>query len=213
MSNVDVDYNRFAGQRVQRTEALADGVFAIAMTLLVLDLRVPVSEVIRSEADLWIQLVSAGPKLLSYFLSFMTLGIFWTAHSFQYTYIARSDRHLSWLSIFYLMFVSLIPFTTAFLSEHITFRLAIGLYWLNILFLGVIILLHWIYAYRNDLLSSDLPEKHLVDKAIRRRVVQAQILYAGAALLCFVDNYLSIGATFAIQLNYAFAPGFRKKGI
>jgi uncharacterized membrane protein len=141
----------------------------------------------------------------------MTLGIFWTGHSAQYTYIARSDRHLNWLSIFFLMFVSILPFTTAFLSENINFRLAIGLYWLNIFFLGLIIFLHWGYAYRNEFISGDLSARQAIDRAIRRRIIVAQLLYFVAALLCFINNYLSIGATIAIQLNYAIAPSFRRK--
>lgn len=210
MPPTNSDYNKIAGQNTRRTEALADGVFSIAMTLLVLDLRVPIGEAIATENDLWMQLVSIGPKLLSYFLSFMTLGIFWTAHSMQYTYIARSDRHLNWLSIFYLMAVSVVPFTTAFLSEHIHFKLALGLYWLNILFLGLIIFFHWQYAYKNDFLAPEIQDKKTINSAICKRIVTAQLMYAAAALLCFINNYLSIGVTVAIQLNYAIAPNFKR---
>lgn len=71
-------YNQIAGQKVQRIEAISDGVFAIALTLLVLDIKVPVSEAIRTEAELFASLRSLLPKFLTYFLSFMTLGIFWT---------------------------------------------------------------------------------------------------------------------------------------
>ena len=203
------DYNKIAGRKTQRAEALADGVFAIAMTLLVLDLRLPISEAIKG--DLLLQLVSTGPKLISYVLSFMTLGIFWTGHSAQYTYIAGSNRHLNRLSIFFLMFVSILPFTTAFLSDHINFRLAVGLYWLNILFLGLIIFLHGDYAYRHGFVSPDVSTRQAVDKAIRGRIIMAQLPYVAAALLCFINNYLSISVTIAIQLNYAIAPSFRRK--
>ena len=71
-------YNRIAGQRITRIEALSDGVFAIAMTLLVLDIKVPISESITSEKQLIDTFLTLTPKLLTYFLSFMTLGIFWT---------------------------------------------------------------------------------------------------------------------------------------
>lgn len=204
-------YNQLAGQRLHRIEALSDGVFSIAMTLLVLDIRVPVSNAIQEEMDLFTALVGITPKLLSYLLSFMTLGIFWVGHSTQFDYIRRSDRHLTWLSIFFLMFVSILPFTTAFLSAYIEFKLAIAIYWFNIFALGVLIYLHWSYAYKNNYLDENLQHAHFIDKAIRKRVFIAQCLYAGGALLCLINNYLSIFVIILIQLNYALAFFFRPK--
>src|SRR3954451_19878347 len=98
-------YNRIAGQRLNRVEALSDGVFAIAMTLLVLELRIPVNEAIRSEADVWGIFIHLKAELLTYFLSFMTLGIFWVGQSVQFQYIVRSDRNLFWINILFLMIV------------------------------------------------------------------------------------------------------------
>jgi len=150
-------YNKLAGQRLHRIEALSDGVFAIAMTLLVLELRVPVARVIHSEKELWSTFLDLKVELLTYFLSFMTLGIFWVGHSVQFQYIARSDRNLFWINIFLLMIISLIPFTTSFLSRHIEFKLAIFIYWLNIFLLGVIVYAHWDYVMRRGYIESDLP--------------------------------------------------------
>jgi uncharacterized membrane protein len=135
----------------------------------------------------------------------MTLGIFWTGHAAQFTYIEKSDRHLNWLNLFFLLFVSVLPFTTAFLSEYIGFKVAVGLYWLNIFALGLIILFHWNYAERHDFLSITGEEKEKVSAAIRRRVVIAQTLYAIGGLLCFINTYLSIIFIVLIQLNYALA--------
>ena len=76
-------YNRIAGQSVERLAALSDGVFAVAMTLLVLDLRVPATEAIRNEHDLWHALLGLSPRLLMYMMSFLTLGIFWVGQQTQ----------------------------------------------------------------------------------------------------------------------------------
>ncbi|MDR3711683.1 MAG: TMEM175 family protein [Puia sp.] len=198
-------YNQIAGQKVQRIEAISDGVFAIALTLLVLDIKVPIGETVRSERELFDSFCQLTPRFLSYFLSFMTLGIFWTGHTAQFSYIEKSDRNLNWISLFFLLFVSVIPFTTAFLSEHIHFRLAIGVYWLNIFLLGFMLYVHWRYAARKGFLSIPAEETGSVDKAVRRRIVIAQLLYLGGALLCFVSNYLSIFVIIAVQLNYALA--------
>jgi len=202
------EYNIFAGQDIKRIESLSDGVFSIAMTLLVLELSIPFLTAVHTEGDLWLQLLSFGPKLLVYFMSFITLGIFWTGQSLQYTYIHKSNRHLNWLNIFFLMFVALVPFSTAFLSEYIIFKLAIGVYWFNILLLGLIVYIHWQYACKNGFISQDAPER--VHRAIKNRIITAQILYAAAASLSFISTYLSIALIIAIQLNYALAPSFRR---
>ncbi len=206
-------YNQIAGQNLGRIEALSDGVFAIAMTLLVLDLRVPVSAAIKTEADLYGAFCALTPNLLSYFLSFMTLGIFWTGISTQFGYIKQSDRHQNWLTLFFLLFVSLAPFTTAFLSQHILFKFAVGLYWLNIFLLGLFIFLHWAYALKHGHLSIEGDELNSVNKALKGRVVYAQLLYAGGAALCFISTYLSVAVIIAIQLNYALAIQYRKRKI
>jgi uncharacterized membrane protein len=207
-------YNQIAGQKVQRLEAISDGVFAIALTLLVLDIKVPVSEAIKTEGQLFDAFCGLMPKLLSYFLSFMTLGIFWTGHTTQFSYIEKSDRHLNWICLFFLLFVSLLPFTTAFLSEHIHFKLSIGIYWLNIFLLGVVIYIQWVYAYKHNFLSVTDGDKENINKVVRKRIVIAQSLYAVGALLCFISIYLSIVTIILIQLNYAlaiFSPRTKKR--
>ncbi|HVM87061.1 MAG TPA: TMEM175 family protein [Puia sp.] len=199
-------YNQIAGRKTQRIEAITDGIFAVALTLLVLDIKVPVSEGIKTEKQLFDAFCELTPKFLTYFLSFMTLGIFWTGHSAQFTYIEKSDRHLNWLSLFFLLFVSTIPFTTSFLGEHIHFKVAIAVYWLNIFLLGLALYIHWAYADKNGFTRfSNHSEKIAVNKAVRNRIIIAQTLYACAALLCFINNYLSIFTTILIQLNYALA--------
>src|SRR5437763_10669420 len=70
-------YNRIAGQSVERLAALSDGVFAVAMTLLVLDLRAPATEMVHNERDLWRALVALSPPLVMYMMTFLALGIFW----------------------------------------------------------------------------------------------------------------------------------------
>jgi len=109
-----MNYNKIAGQNTQRVDAISDGVFAVAMTLLVLDIKVPIAETIGTEAELAGAFFALMPKFLVYFLSFMTVGIFWTGQSTQSKYIERSNRNLNWITLLFLLFVSLLPFSTAF---------------------------------------------------------------------------------------------------
>jgi uncharacterized membrane protein len=206
-------YNKLAGQNVKRIEALSDGVFAIAFTLLVLEIKVPAAEHATTETELLRSLGPLLPKFLIYFLTFMTMGIFWTGQGVQFNYIERYDRNLNWTTLFFLLVISLFPFSTAFLGEHINFKLAIGIYWLNILLAGLFIYFHWHYAGKHNFLSVEGEEKKAIDKAIRNRVIIAQSLYLVGALLCFINTYISIGFIILVQLNYAFAIISKKSGV
>lgn len=197
-------YNRIAGQSVERLAALSDGIFAVAMTLLVLDLHAPVVEAIHSEHELWRALVAISPRLVMYLMSCMTLGIFWIGQQTQLNHLSRSDRSLSWMHLGFLFLVALTPFSTALLAEFIRFRLALLLYWLNILLLGAALYVSWICAIQQGLLKEDMPPG--ISSAIKRRILIAQALYAFGAMLCVISTYWSIAFIVIVQLNYVIAP-------
>jgi uncharacterized membrane protein len=197
-------YNRIAGQSVERLAALSDGIFAVAMTLLVLDIHAPVSEAVHGEHDLWRVLVALSPRLLMYGMSFMTLGIFWVGQQTQLNHLERSDRSLTWIHLAFLAVVCLVPFTTSFLAEFMRYRVALLVYWANIFLLGMTLYISWLCALDLGVVKSDLPAN--VTKAIKGRIVVAQALYAVAALLCVVSTYWSIGFIVLLQLYYAVAP-------
>jgi uncharacterized membrane protein len=77
---MNTSYNQIAGQSVERLAALSDGIFAVAMTLLVLDLRVPATEAVHNEDDLGRALAKLAPQIVMYMMSFVTLSIFWSAN-------------------------------------------------------------------------------------------------------------------------------------
>jgi uncharacterized membrane protein len=199
-------YNRVAGQSVERLAALSDGIFAVSMTLLVLDLRVPAAEAVHSERDLWHALVALSPRLVIFLMSVMTTGIFWVGQQTQLNHFARADRNLAWIHIGFLCAITLTPFTTSLLAEFIRYRIALLIYWFNILLLGAMLYWSWRYATRANLLSDELPED--IHPAVIRRIVIAQSLYAGGAALCFLNTYYSIAAIVLVQINYAIAPRF-----
>ena len=197
-------YNQITGQSLERLAALSDGIFAVAMTLLVLDLHVPASEVIHSQGELWRTLAGAAPQLISYLLSFMTLGIFWNGQQAQLNLFTRSDRHLSWIHIAFLFAVSIMPFSTRLLAGFIAYRTVLIAYWANILLLGVVLYISWRYAERAGLLQENVT--HEQQCAVERRIVVAQGLYAFGACLCLIITYVSIVFIVLVQLNFALAP-------
>ncbi len=199
-----LNYNRMAGKNLHRLEALADGVFAVAMTLLVLDLKVPAAEAIHSDAGLAAALLALTPKLVTYLMSFLTLGIFWLGQQAQLNLLERSNRDVVWTHIAFLASVCLIPFATALLSEFVEYRLALVFYWVVILLQGLLLALSWKLSRKAGLAKDGLPDG--IDRAIYRRILVAQALYAAAAALCVFSNWASIAAIVLLQLNYALAP-------
>ena len=201
-------YNRIAGQSVERLAALSDGIFAFAMTVLVLDLRVPALDAVHNERDLWHALAALSPRLLMYMMSFLTLGIFWVGQQTQLNHLSASNIRLSWIHIGFLFFVTVIPFSTALLAEFIAYRIALLAYWLNVLCLGAALYLSWGCATRSGLVKDDIGPD--VPAAVCRRIEISQALYAIGALLCIIDTRWSIGFIVLVQLYYALAPRLPK---
>jgi uncharacterized membrane protein len=197
-------YNHITGQSTERLAALSDGIFAVAMTLLVLDLHTPVAEAIHNNHDLVHALMSMGPQVVSYLMSFLTLGIFWNGQQAQLNRFEHSDRNLTWIHLGFLFAVTLMPFSTRLLAEFIEYRAALVCYWANILLLGMMLYASWRYARRAGLVEANIEDA--VVCAMERRIVVAQALYAGGAACCFFSNYVSIAIIVLVQLNFVFAP-------
>jgi uncharacterized membrane protein len=123
---VNEPYNRFSGQSLEHLTALTDGLFAVAMTLLVLDLRVPAAAA-YSEHGLGRALAHLGPSFAAYLLSFTMLGTFWLAVHTLLAILRRCDRTLTWILLGFLFIVSVLPFTAALLAHYVHLRLAVGL--------------------------------------------------------------------------------------
>ena len=202
-----ITYNQIAGESVERLAAISDGIFAVAMTLLVLDLHEPAKEFIRSEQALWRGLVAMFPQFVTYLMSFLTLAIFWSGQQAQLNRFARTDRHLTWIHMAFLFAVSVMPFSTRLLAEFINYRTALLCYWGNILMLGIVLYLSWRYGSLAGLVKDDISAE--VRNAVERRILGAQALYGLGALLCVVNTYTSIAFIVLVQLNFAVAPRIR----
>jgi len=209
-------YFQFSGQSLGRLAALSDGIFAVAMTILILNVHVPTvalsqveqplwaGDALRMEAVLWSALTALAPQVLTYLMSFLTLGIFWAGQQTQLNHFSRSDHRLTWIHLIFLLVVVLMPFSTALLTDFITYRLAMLVYWLNIFLLGLLLLVSIRYAGHAGLLSDEATPDVLA--ATQRRIVVYQALYAAAAALCVVNTYLAIACLILLQLNSVIGP-------
>jgi uncharacterized membrane protein len=197
-------YNLIQGRNIDRLAALSDGIFAVAMTLLVLDLHVPSAAQVHSERELLRALCTLGPQWLTCVMSFLTLGIFWAGQQTQLNHIDQGTRDLTWIHLGFLLAITALPLSTRLLAEFIAYRLAIGIYWLNIFVPGAMLYGSWAYATRANLVQPDLSPGMV--SSICRRILIAQSLYAAGAALCFINTWVSLAAIVLVQLNYAVAP-------
>ncbi len=197
-------YNTLAGGEVGRIAALSDGLFAIAATILVLDFHTPEPADIHSEAQLLHALMSSAPRLLPWLLSLLTLGIFWLGQQTQLNQLERSNRDLTWLHFVFLAAVTVLPFSSRLLGDFLTYRAAFLVYWLNIVLLGACLYIMWTYAEWAKLIREDA--RGDISRAVKRRIVFAQSLYAVGALAGLVNVTLGITVIMLIQFNYAIGP-------
>jgi len=202
---MSIVYNQIANRSIERIGALSDGLFAIAMTLIVLEIHVPDPATVGTGAQLLAALGDLAPRFLTYLLTFLTLGIFWNGQQTQLSYVARGNRDLAWLSLLFLALVALFPFTTSLLAEFVLFPTALAIYWLDIALCGLALLAIWTYVERAGLLREDVgPE---VGRAIRRRIVIAQILYGiGMGIGVVFGTLPAIAFIVLVQLNFAISP-------
>jgi uncharacterized membrane protein len=128
------------------------------------------------------------------------------AQQTQLSQFKRSNRDLAWIHLGFLLSVSLIPFSTGLLAAFLTFRIALIVYWANILLLGFWLYVGWRYGARAGLLRDEAIGE--VSRATERRILIAQALYALGALLCVINTYVSIAFIVLVQLNFVIAPRF-----
>jgi len=187
-----------SGMPVNRVEALSDGVFAIAMTVLVLGIQVPEG---GGDAGLVARLAALWPKFASYALSFVMLGVLWIGHHFQFQYIRRTDRTMLWLNLAFLLVVTFLPFATGVLGNYPRAPLAAVVYGSTVVAAGVCLLAHWVHAtYKRELVTADLDDA--VIASVRMRIVAGLAISAVGTVLGFVDTRASVAVFVALPFAY-----------
>jgi uncharacterized membrane protein len=189
-----------------RIETLADGVFAIAMTLLVLDLRVPQALATGQVLPLLRQL---APNFLTYALSFANLGVYWVGHHVQFDSIRRADTRLLWINIVFLLLIGLIPFSTALLGAAPLDPMAVQVYGANLLLAGLALLWSWRYATEGRrLVDPDLGAERVRLGTVRSAVGGGVSVLAMA--LAFLDTRISIAIFSLVPLYFIFPAAFHR---
>jgi len=187
-----------------RIETLADGVFAIAMTLLAFNLTVPEVLPTRDPAEVLPgELLGLLPRFIIYAISFVVLGIYRVAHHAQFRVIHNADRPLPWINILFLMLVAFVPFSTSLRSRYWTAPVAVQVYGLLLILIGGAAYLHWGYATSGRRLVPPSTQDSLI-RAAKRRIAIAPAVCAIAIAFSFVSTAVSI-ALYALLIPFYIA--------
>ena len=183
---------------LDRVIFLSDGVFAIALTLLVLDLRLPPLPEL-SPAALRHALASNTPHFISFFISFQVIGMYWLAHLRMFSLISHYTRGLALLNLLFLMSIAVMPFSTTLVGEYGALTLAAVFYSLSLVFTSITANLMWLYAARHRRLLEAHASREDIAVVTARGVVTLALFVLGTGLAMISVGLASV-AWFSIPL-------------
>ena len=176
------------GLEFERVLFFSDAVFAIAITLLVIELRLPAVEAAATGDDVVDALGRLAPNLIAYALSFTIIGLYWLAHWRRFQHIERTDQRLAGLNLLLLGLVALIPFPTAVIGEHGDTAAAVILYAVTLSAAGVVGTSTWLYAAHAGLTEPGLTPEYVRLAALRGLSVPI-VMLGSLPLLLVIGPY------------------------
>ncbi|MGV8143871.1 MAG: TMEM175 family protein [Methanothermobacter sp.] len=182
-----------------RLETLADGIFAIAMTLLVLSIEVPALQGnVTTSTMMEYLLYTLLPQIFVYVLSFVLLASFWMTHHVFYI-IKRTNTTLLWINIFWLMSIAIVPFSTSMIGKYGGFQLSELIFATNMLIIGILSYANWTYAANHDLIAEEVMP--YADK-IKKIFLSLPVLAVLAIMISFFIPFGSITVFLLIPIIF-----------
>ncbi len=188
-----------------RLEAFSDGVIAVAITLLALDLKVSGDE-IAAHHGLWSAIVAAWPKFAAYALSFTVIGIMWVNHHGLMDRVAIVDRTLLFINLLLLMFIAALPFATALFAEYLReggndSHVAGAIYAANLFGCAIGFNLLWLWVIRDRRRLHEAIDPATAKSQFRRFSIGI-FVYAATIALSFVSAMITLAVISAVAIYY-----------
>lgn len=169
----------------ERINSLSDGVFAIVMTILILDIKIDKSPEVHRGSELISKLWGLIPRVEVYVISFLILGLFWISHHSQFHYIKKNDLNLQWINIVFLMCVSILPFSADVAGEFTESKLSMLILSSNLLIVNILLSLNWRYAtYRHRLVDPELSD-HIINLYNGKNIITSMVFLIAILLFHF----------------------------
>ncbi|HYO46870.1 MAG TPA: TMEM175 family protein [Gemmatimonadota bacterium] len=182
----------------RRITTLADNMFGIVMTLLVLGIDVPQVPDDAIADRLVDEVFLLWPRIAAYVVSFLFLGIFWMGHHTQFHFMRGVNKNVLWINILFFMCVCLVPFTTRLVGRYNGQEIALGLYGLNLIAINLMLLVHWRYAAHADLLTPETGSEEM--RKVSRRILVGVAMFAAAIAVSFVSPRWSLAVFLLVPL-------------
>ena len=179
----------FAVHGNERLCAFSDGVFAITITLLVLEVKIPEISKELIATKLMPELFHLFPFIISHLISFLVLGIFWVAHHNIFAHIKKHDHILLWLNLIFLMCVASIPFPTGLLGTYPDEQISVIIYSGVLGVTGLVLALMWWYVTTYRLVDAETDPEFV--RFVYQHVLKAPIFYFSAILVSFLSLTLA----------------------
>jgi uncharacterized membrane protein len=180
-----------------RIEAFSDGVFGVAITLLVIDIHVPSFPHEPSNPEMWLALCGIWPKLLVFAVSFVTIGFFWIGHHLIFWSIERSNRILMWVNLLFLFPIVCLPAATSLVGEYPENGTAATVYVTILMVTALLLDLVWWYVSSSGLISSTMmPES--VRAQHRRLILVTLVMLVAACVAPFFPQFAIVAMLVAI---------------
>jgi uncharacterized membrane protein len=190
-----------------RIEAFSDGVFGVAITLLVLDIHIPTFAHEPSNAEMWSALGDIGSKLLIFAISFVTIGFFWIGHHLIFWSIERSNRILMWVNLLFLFPIVCLPAATALVGEYPKNGTAATVYVAIVMLSALLLDLVWWYASSSGLISTSMQAESVM--AQHRRLILVTLIMLVAGCIAPFFPQFAIGAMLLAILYIIVTTGTR----
>jgi len=173
---------------INRIQALTDSIFAVAMTILILEIRIPLQ---LNSIHLTLYFFrNTLSELFIYFISFITLGIFWIGSHFHHNLITQTDRISSWLNIFFLMMICMIPLSQQFLNHYTHEKLSIIFYCINLILASLFHYYMLIYAWKKKYVKPLLTPEYYVNA--KHRILIPVYIYLTIILVSYYSTNIAI---------------------
>lgn len=194
-----------------RIEALSDGVFAIAMTILVLAFKSPNLPHDATNVMLISELSKLWPTIVSYAIAFVSLGVYWVLHHLVYSAFRAADRVLLWLSILFFLFVSLLPFSVQLMGDFPRAYIGAVLFGANLAVVGWLLLFQWRYGLSRENLVAD-HTTNAYRESVGARIALAPLVSTITTLICFWSVGTSL-AIYTLVLPIYFLPSSHERDL
>ncbi len=176
--------------QLERVIFFSDAVFAIAITLLVIEIKAPHAEDLL-DSTLLNSLLSMIPKFIGFFISFLLIGQYWVTHHKLFGYVENYDQKLLWINIFFLLTIVTMPFSSALYSENVRVNLAFIIYCFNVIASGIFNLYLWRYVGSMKKNLSEVLKDHRLLNYFTFRATIVPVIFLFAVSLSFLNPFFA----------------------